>query len=98
MNKKTIAGFISSLSMDDLPTGLSVYEKALWFAGKGDWEKAHDLVQDLDDKQASAIHAYLHRKEGDLSNARYWYAKADTPVPAISLEEEWESLVESYIQ
>lgn len=93
MSKRTTAGFISSLSLDAPPTGLSVYEKALWFAGKGDWEKAHDLIQDVDDKQAAQIHAYLHRQEGELSNARYWYAKAETQMPDLSLEEEWESLV-----
>jgi len=93
MNKKTVAGFISSLSLEDSPTGLSVYEKALWLAGKGEWEKAHELIQDIDDKQAAQIHAFLHRKEGDLSNARYWYTRADFPMPALSLEEEWESLV-----
>ena len=93
MNKKTVAGFISSLSMDEPPAGLSVYENALWYAGKGDWEKAHDLIQDLDDKQAAQIHAFLHRKEGDISNARYWYARADSAMPALSLEDEWESLV-----
>lgn len=93
MNKITTAGFISSLSLDEPPAGLSIYEKALWFAGKGDWEKAHNLIQDVDDKQAARIHAYLHRKEGDLSNARYWYARAETHMPELSLEEEWESLV-----
>jgi hypothetical protein len=93
MSKITTAGFISSLSLDEPPAGLSVYEKALWFAGKGDWEKAHDLIQEVDDKQAARIHAYLHRQEGDLSNSRYWYAKAETHMPEQSLEEEWESLV-----
>ena len=93
MSRITITGFISSLSLEELPDGLSVYEKALWFAGKGDWEKAHDLIQDVDDKQAAQIHAFLHRKEGDLSNARYWYAKAGTQMPELNLEEEWESLV-----
>jgi hypothetical protein len=98
MNKKTVDGFISSLTMDEAPAGLSVYEQSLWYAGKGDWEKAHDLIQDIDDKQAAHIHAFLHRKEGDISNARYWYARADSPMPALSLEDEWESLVTRYIR
>jgi hypothetical protein len=93
MNKKTLDGFISSLSMDEAPAGLSVYENALWLAGKGEWEKAHDLIQDVDDKQGAHIHAFLHRKEGDISNARYWYAKAESEMPTLSLEDEWESLV-----
>lgn len=98
MNKITSAGFISSLSMDEPPAGLSVYEKSLWFAGKGDWDKAHELIHEVDDKQAARIHAFLHRKEGDLSNARYWYTKAGTQIPELSLEEEWESLVANCIQ
>ena len=93
MNKIKVAGFISSLSFEDPPAGLTVHEKALWFAGKGAWEKAHDLIQDVDDKQAAQIHAFLHRQEGDISNAQYWYAKAGTQMPELSLEEEWESLV-----
>jgi hypothetical protein len=98
MNKKTVAGFIASLSSEELPDGLSVYEKSLWWAGKGDWEKAHELIQDVADKQGAQIHAFLHRKEGDISNARYWYAKADSLMPALSLEDEWESLVAYYFQ
>lgn len=93
MNRITSAGFISSLSMEEPPVGLSVYEQSLWFAGKGDWEKAHDLIQDVDDKLAAQIHGFLHWKEGDLSNARYWYSRAESPMPSLSLEEEWESLV-----
>src|SRR5450631_3612710 len=91
MNTKTVTGFISSLSLEESPAGLSVYEKALWFAGKGEWEKAHELIQDVDDKRAAQIHAFLHRKEGDISNARYWYTRAQATLPALSLEEEWES-------
>ena len=97
MKKMTTAGFISSLSMDEPPAGLSVYEKSLWFAGKGDWEQAHSLIQDIEDKQAAHIHAFLHRKEGDISNASYWYARAQVPLPVQSLEEEWESLVTQFI-
>jgi hypothetical protein len=98
MSKITTAGFISSLTLEKPPAGLSVHAEALWFAGKGDWDKAHDLIQDVDDKQAAQIHAFLHRQEGDLSNARYWYAKAESHMPDLSLEEEWDSLVASCFQ
>jgi hypothetical protein len=93
MNKPNTAGFISSLSSEQPPAGLSVHAESLWFAGKGDWEKAHELIQDVDDSQAAQIHAFLHRQEGDISNAGYWYARAGSHMPDLSLEEEWESLV-----
>jgi hypothetical protein len=66
---------------------------ALWHDGKGQWEKAHDQVDQLSGKSAARIHAYLHRKEGDLWNADYWYRKAGEPRPNASLEEEWEELL-----
>jgi hypothetical protein len=72
-------------------------KKALWWAGKGNWDKAHDLIQDVEDKQASLIHAYLHRYESDISNAHYWYTKADAKMPDQSLEIEWEVLVKKYL-
>lgn len=53
------------------PLGASIYTKALWHDAKGDWKKAHELIQDIPDKNASWIHAYLHRKEGDIWNADY---------------------------
>ncbi len=75
------------------PLGLTIQQEALWYDGKGDWEKAHDLVNDLDDKQSAHVHAYLHRKEGDLWNADYWYRRAGRQRPDSTLEEEWEELV-----
>ena len=69
---------------------------SLWYDAKGDWEKAHAQVDNLKDIGSAWVHAYLHRKEGDLWNADYWYAKANKTRPNISLEEEWESLVEAF--
>jgi len=69
-----------------------LHEKALWFAGKGDWNTAHEIVQDMNDKFSSRIHAFLHRQEGDISNARYWYNRAGANMPALSINEEWEEL------
>ena len=66
---------------------------ALWYDARGDWKLAHDQVDHLTSKSASRIHAYLHRKEGDVWNADYWYRKAGERRPEISLEEEWEELV-----
>lgn len=74
------------------PTEASVYLQALWHAAKGDWNKAHVLIQDLPDQNASWIHAYLHREEGDTWNADYWYRKAGRKRPDSTLQEEWEHI------
>jgi len=58
----------------------------------GDWERAHQLVGELDTPEAAWVHAYLHRVEGDESNAAHWYAQADKPVCRDSLETEWEAI------
>ena len=87
-----LSEFNKSLHAENPPSDASVYLKALWHDAKGNWDKAHELIQDLSDRNASWIHAYLHRKEGDLFNADYWYSKAGKRRPALSLEEEWEQL------
>jgi len=83
----------NSLSLSSLPDTMSVYLKALWHDAKGDWDKAHNIIQDVPDKTASWIHAYLHRKEGDLANAAYWYDRARQPVATDPLPAEWERIV-----
>lgn len=72
---------------------LSAYLQSLWYDGKGDWDKSHEIIQDIDDKTAAWIHAYLHRKEGDIWNADYWYRRAGRKRPDLSLEEEWKVIV-----
>ncbi len=72
---------------------LSPYLTALWHERHGDWNRAHEIVQDIETREASVIHAYLHRVEGDLSNAQYWYSQAQRRAEmSLSLEEEWERL------
>ncbi|HYX05453.1 MAG TPA: hypothetical protein VE912_01845 [Bacteroidales bacterium] len=68
--------------------------KALWFDANDDWSRAHSIVQRIPTKMASRIHAYLHRKEGDMSNASYWYHHARVTYPTYSFDEEWGILVE----
>lgn len=85
--------FLDSIQAPEPPTGLSPYLQALWWEKKGYWDKAHELVQDLPDQLASAIHAYLHRREGDLWNARYWYSRASTPEFTGTAQAEWHQLV-----
>lgn len=87
-----ITDFKESLLTSSPPVGASEYIKALWYDAKNNWKKAHELIQSLPDKNASRIHAYLHRKEGDIGNADYWYAKAGKKRPSVSLGEEWEQI------
>lgn len=71
--------------------------KALWYVGMGNWETARDLCQSLPDPAGARIHAYLHRVDGDLSNARYWYSRAGEQMPETSTQAEWEILLERAI-
>lgn len=76
------------------PEGLSLAAQGLWWDARGDWDKAHACAQAQDDAVGAAVHAYLHRKEGDLANARYWYGRSGRPMPEGPLELEWVELVE----
>jgi hypothetical protein len=76
------------------PKGWSAAMEALWWDAKGDWAKAHALLDELETPEAMAVHAYLHRREGDLGNAEYWYRRAGRKFRREGLEEEWEALVE----
>lgn len=79
------------------PATLSPYLEALWWDAKGDWERAHVVAQDIDDRTGSWIHAYLHRKEGDLGNAAYWYRRAGKAMPSAGLGEEQEAMVRALL-
>ncbi|MDN3588232.1 hypothetical protein QWY86_16225 [Pedobacter aquatilis] len=94
----TIKTFKESIEADAIPKGISLQLKALWYDGKGDWEKAHALVDQLTDSSSALIHAYLHRKEGDIWNADYWYSRAKSARPNVTLNEEWEILVEQFLK
>ncbi len=76
------------------PAGLSLPLQALWHDAKGDWDAAHTCAQNDHSRDGSWLHAYLHRKGGDLGNAGYWYSRANKPMPArsVTLEAEWEQL------
>ncbi|WP_443943618.1 hypothetical protein ACJVDH_11865 [Pedobacter sp. AW1-32] len=76
---------------------LSVQLKALWYDGKGDWNRAHQQVDQLHDRSSAWVHAYLHRKEGDIWNADYWYKNARQSRPDVSLMQEWENLVSTFL-
>jgi len=77
--------------------GLSVPLAALWWDAKGDWARAHDLVNELETADGMAVHAYLHRKEGSASNADYWYQRAGRGFHRPTLDAEWAVLVEGLL-
>ncbi len=92
----TFEDYLDSIdSSANPPDGLSDPLRALWLAKVDRWDAAHDLVGDLETPMASWIHAYLHRVEGDLGNAAYWYARAGQPAirNGDDLQGEWERLV-----
>ncbi len=89
----TIEEIRRTLRDPEAPAGLSEPLRALWHDGHGDWKTAHRIAQDVDDETGAWVHAYLHRKEGDLGNAAYWYRRAGQPVAADDLESEWSRIV-----
>jgi len=89
--------FRQTVSSSEPPGKISIYLLSLWYDAKDDWEKAHTIIQDMNDTTAAWIHAYLHRKEGDIGNADYWYHRANKKRPAITLPEEWEIVVRSLL-
>lgn len=88
----TPAQFQHSVSESAPPSNLGEPLQALWWAGKGDWDKAHKIVMDDESAEAAWVHAYLHRVEGDLPNARYWYGQAKREAAAGALEAEWAAI------
>lgn len=94
----TIQGFTDSLKNQEPPKGISEIALALWYDAKGDWEAAHNIAQAQEGvRDYDLLHAYLHRKEGDEWNAKYWYARAKSKKPKVSLDEEWEELVTYFL-
>ena len=84
----TVEEFRQTLAAGDPPDVPPLLE-ALWHDAKGRWDQAHRIAQDGSGPDGAWVHAYLHRKEGDLSNARYWYRHAGRPEAADPLELEW---------
>jgi hypothetical protein len=90
--------FKASLADAKPADGLAPLLAALWWAAKGDWDAAHKIVMNEDSKDAAWVHAYLHRVEGDLSNAGYWYRRADKPAAKDALDAEWQQIVDALEQ
>jgi hypothetical protein len=89
--------FEASLTANAPPAGASDVLAALWHEGRGDWTRAHEIAQDLETADAAWVHAYLHRREGDQSNAAYWYRRAGKPVARGDLVDEWRAIVEALL-
>jgi hypothetical protein len=89
----TPAEFKQTLSDDAPPAKIAAPLAALWWAARGDWDKAHTLVMNDDSREAAWVHAYLHRVEGDLGNAAYWYRAAQRPMPDGALTDELDGIV-----
>jgi hypothetical protein len=89
--------FKNTLTAGVAPSSLTKALQAMWYDGKGDWNRAHDIAQEIHSAEGSWIHAYLHRKEGDNGNAAYWYHRASQPVCQTALEEEWANIVKALL-
>ena len=93
----TLDEFHDSLLRDEPPRQLNFALTALWWDAKGNWKQAHEVAGQDEGPAGAWVHAYLHRKEGDLSNARYWYKRADKPPAANSLEDEWIEITQTLL-
>jgi hypothetical protein len=93
----SMTDFKASLSESAPAQHLARPLAALWWAAKGKWDEAHRIVMDESGPDAAWVHAYLHRVEGDLGNAGYWYRQAGQPVAKDSLEAEWERIVSALL-
>ena len=87
-----LAQFRASLAAAAPPPNCGAAVAALWWEAKGDWDRAHALAQTDDSVVGAWVHAYLHRKEGDLGNAAYWYRRAGQPTGGAPLDEEWAAI------
>jgi hypothetical protein len=93
-NSMQIKEFRTLLGLEAPPAELPAPLAALWWDAKGDWTRAHELVDSLETQEGMAVHAYLHRKEGVEWNAEYWYGRAGKQFHRPELDAEWEALVE----
>src|SRR5712692_9566353 len=93
----TLQQFRDSLQGEKPPRELSFALAGLWWDAKGDWKQAHESAQQDEGPAGSWVHAYLHRKEGDSSNAGYWYGRAGKTPALTPLEQEWLDITRSLV-
>ena len=87
-----LTNFKDSITRNELPSAAGKALSALWYEARGQWDRAHELAQQAPDPEGAWVHAYLHRVEGDESNAGYWYRRAGKPHSKASLAVEWEEI------
>ena len=92
----TLEHFKATLKQETAPD-LPLLLQALWYDARDDWDRAHNIAQEVPGPDGSWVHAYLHRKEGDHWNAGYWYRRAGRQMPRQSLEEEWNRIAETLL-
>jgi hypothetical protein len=90
----TYEEFTKSLSEEYPPKHLTAPLLALWYDARDQWKRAHQIVQDDNSGDAAWVHAYLHRKEGDLGNAQFWYSRAGKEAASGSLKDEWQAIAQ----
>jgi hypothetical protein len=88
----TLETFKAAVARGEEPPDLPPPLRALWLDGSGNWTAAHELAGDIETPDGARIHAYLHRKEGEVDNARYWYRQAGRAPFEGSLADEWSTL------
>jgi hypothetical protein len=89
--------FVATLSDDAPPEVVPKELAAMWWAKRDQWTRAHDLVQDLTTAASSRVHAHLHRIEGDLDNANYWYRRAGVMATDVPVAAEWDLLTKDLL-
>jgi hypothetical protein len=94
----TLDEFEQSTAAATPPEGLTPALTALWHDARDDWNRAHTVAQDIDDETGAWVHAYLHRKDGDLGNAGYWYRRAGRRPSSGDLTEEWRQIVRALLE
>ncbi len=94
---KTLDELLTSLDEATCPSNVSGALAALWHDAKGDWDTAHGVAQAESDTDGACVHAYLHRKEGDLPNANYWYRRAQRTMPDDTLQQEWRDIASALL-
>lgn len=93
----TLDEFKQSLQDVEPPGNVSDVLRGLWYGGKGEWERAHQIVQEIGSSDAAWAHAWLHRQEGDRWNADYWYQRAGRPRSELALAQEWDEIVSALL-
>lgn len=93
-----LESFRHSLTDGAPPEGVEGALQALWYAGRADWDRAHEIVQSRNDRANCWVHAHLHRVEGDLANAGYWYRRAGRDIARGDLQAEWDDIVRSLLR